>query len=534
MEVKFPSNVNNDNIPVCSTTWSVSYVDRSFCGYMQHHAFVSGWMYVNEHEQMCDPYIEEQLYEGLTTGFLPQELHVYPLVNGALMNLVPLNYFKQSPDHVSTGFAYLSLGISGTIMPSICSSSSCKDMTVYGHDRSFGQCAPLDVKSDLRSHINYRLNESKHLSSNLEADISEESCWLYEDENEFLTEKKRKNHKLESSEQASETCMLDSKNSKFALEISKGTSIPSKLASSHILVDQTCHEISRLSSTIVKSVGAIKNIWWSYVVVRKVPFDYCMQVMWNAVFFGTFVDYLFFWRKRKLWSNPKTQLVNGRGDYVEKIKSEVVSTLLTLGKTVNASKGYLNDSTSRLGRTVEGAKISSVVPLVSGKLTYYRKKLARKELCSSPSVSLDDSDPGKQHVAKLRKHAFGNFDKTTKVKITSTNSGKTRMIKMKRMHLMRASLLLSTILLAFIDGDLLKVPQMKARKKNLRFQRSKIHDWGLVALEPIEAEDFVIEYIGELIRPQYEKMGIGGSYHFRIDDDYVMNQMFCSPDLGIE
>lgn len=87
-------------------------------------------------------------------------------------------------------------------------------------------------------------------------------------------------------------------------------------------------------------------------------------------------------------------------------------------------------------------------------------------------------------------------------------------------------------LLAAAEGaDLLKVPQLKvienecvfgysylkhqdtsnfnyffcnfqARKKHLRFQRSKIHDWGLVAMEPIEAEDFVIEYVGELIRPR--------------------------------
>lgn len=42
----------------------------------------------------------------------------------------------------------------------------------------------------------------------------------------------------------------------------------------------------------------------------------------------------------------------------------------------------------------------------------------------------------------------------------------------------------------------------QARKKRLRFQRSKIHDWGIVALESIEAEDFVVEYIGELIRPR--------------------------------
>ncbi|KAL2529826.1 histone-lysine N-methyltransferase ATXR7 [Forsythia ovata] len=87
-------------------------------------------------------------------------------------------------------------------------------------------------------------------------------------------------------------------------------------------------------------------------------------------------------------------------------------------------------------------------------------------------------------------------------------------------------------LLAAAEGaDLLKATQLKARKKRLRFQKSKIHDWGIVALEPIEAEDFVIEYVGELIRPrisdirerQYEKMGIGSSYLFRLDDGYVVD-----------
>lgn len=74
----------------------------------------SGWMYVNEVGQMCGSYVQEQLYEGLSisTGFLPDELPVYPVVNGTLITPVPLNYFKQFPDHVATGFAYLSLGIS--------------------------------------------------------------------------------------------------------------------------------------------------------------------------------------------------------------------------------------------------------------------------------------------------------------------------------------------------------------------------------------------------------------------------------------
>ncbi|KAK9690618.1 hypothetical protein RND81_09G141100 [Saponaria officinalis] len=87
-------------------------------------------------------------------------------------------------------------------------------------------------------------------------------------------------------------------------------------------------------------------------------------------------------------------------------------------------------------------------------------------------------------------------------------------------------------LLAAAEGaDILKASQLMARKKRLRFQRSKIHDWGLIALEPIEAEDFVIEYVGELIRPrisdirerEYEKMGIGSSYLFRLDDGYVVD-----------
>uniref|UniRef100_K3Z3G4 [histone H3]-lysine(4) N-trimethyltransferase n=1 Tax=Setaria italica TaxID=4555 RepID=K3Z3G4_SETIT len=99
------------------------------------------------------------------------------------------------------------------------------------------------------------------------------------------------------------------------------------------------------------------------------------------------------------------------------------------------------------------------------------------------------------------------------------SSARTNRVKLRR------------LLRAYTGAELLKITQMKARKKRLRFQRSKIHDWGLVALELIEAEDFVIEYVGDLIRKrvsdireaQYEKSGIGSSYLFRLDDDYVPN-----------
>ncbi|RDY03803.1 Histone-lysine N-methyltransferase ATXR7, partial [Mucuna pruriens] len=1076
MEMSCPSNVNSAYFPVCSTTGNISQMDQSFCGYVQQPAFVSGWMYVNENGQMCGPYIKEQLYEGLTTGFLPSELPVYPVINGTIMNAVPLNYFKQFPDHVSTGFAYLSMGISGTRMPT---------MAVYQQDRSFEHAAPLAVNPDSQSHVNYCIKESNHLNSNSEAFnsliscqmLGEGCCWLYEDEKgmkcgphsinelvswhrhgylkdstvishydkkygtfmllsavnalkgdisgticisgstsnevgdmgnliselsenissqlhmgimkaarrvvldgiigdiiaEFVMERKRKRHKLESADRTPENKM-----SKFSVEINKGSSIPSDPSSSHILDDQTCHESSRLPSASIKSVGSIDNFWWSYAVIRKVLLDYCMQVMWNAVFFDIIAEYLSSWRVRKLWSHPQPQpSANGCKDHAEKIESEALvlkpdssdcntgdynqfgvvvaernhpqlfsspcslkggnllegqnvpcpyqiskdltcilesvenelhfSSTISLadyirsfvekevnklipspeenilnkvavsdtrfseiladktsmkeipnvksvdpvkagnafggfasgnhmsdvfskafkelygcvddvveeeiddlppgleekyqtvvlhnnskfrpsrlfecnpkiteyvatalcrqklhdevleewkslfldsvlnqvfissntikkhlkfdghekGKTFNASKEHLNGATSGLGRMKEGAKSSSEVPLVIGKkFTYCRKKQSRKELLSSQSVAENDSRPGKQPIAKLRKHVSVDVDEAAEVKITSVKCGRTKMIKgkkdtsskdrssvsvnsslhsdqlslknkagqkvlkftddikdvvksnvkklsvstdnsvgmkkvvksdgtvkekttghcsreiqnatkkvskSKRKHQMDGTVSshptkvlkisnggthlgaskqvtvarrksakskplnlcprsdgcartsidgwewhnwsqsaspackarirgLPTVqnkcidsennisqlsngkglsartnrvklrnLLAAAEGaDLLKVPQLKARKKRLRFQRSKIHDWGLVALEPIEAEDFVIEYIGELIRPrisdirerQYEKMGIGSSYLFRLDDGYVVD-----------
>ncbi|KAI7852527.1 hypothetical protein BDC45DRAFT_189648 [Circinella umbellata] len=81
------------------------------------------------------------------------------------------------------------------------------------------------------------------------------------------------------------------------------------------------------------------------------------------------------------------------------------------------------------------------------------------------------------------------------------------------------------------DSDILKFNQLKNRKKQLRFAKSPIHDWGLFAEERIDANDMVIEYVGEVIRQQvaeerektYERCGIGSSYLFRVDDDTVID-----------
>lgn len=77
--------------------------------------YASGWMYGNQQGRMCGPYTQQQLFDGLSTGFLPEDLLVYPIINGYMQNSVPLKYFKQFPDHVATGFAYLQNGLINVI-----------------------------------------------------------------------------------------------------------------------------------------------------------------------------------------------------------------------------------------------------------------------------------------------------------------------------------------------------------------------------------------------------------------------------------
>ena len=76
------------------------------------------------------------------------------------------------------------------------------------------------------------------------------------------------------------------------------------------------------------------------------------------------------------------------------------------------------------------------------------------------------------------------------------------------------------------------LPPKQTRRKQVKFMRSDIHDWGLFAQEPIIADEMVIEYVGEVVREiianirerGYEKEGIGSSYLFRIDQSsYIVD-----------
>ncbi|KAI3372377.1 hypothetical protein L3Q82_022872, partial [Scortum barcoo] len=85
------------------------------------------------------------------------------------------------------------------------------------------------------------------------------------------------------------------------------------------------------------------------------------------------------------------------------------------------------------------------------------------------------------------------------------------------------------------DSDLVKFNQLKFRKKRIRFSRSHIHEWGLFAMEPIAADEMVIEYVGQTIRQviadmreqRYEEEGIGSSYLFRVDEDTIIDATKC-------
>ncbi|RKP20399.1 SET domain-containing protein [Rozella allomycis CSF55] len=81
------------------------------------------------------------------------------------------------------------------------------------------------------------------------------------------------------------------------------------------------------------------------------------------------------------------------------------------------------------------------------------------------------------------------------------------------------------------NSDLMKYNSMRMRKKNLKFDKSMIHAWGLFTLEQIDQGDMIIEYVGEIVRAivaearekRYEKEGIGSSYLFRVDDELVVD-----------
>lgn len=167
METNCQENGSKENsLPLYDGT------NKNHIGYAQP-AYVSGWMYINEQGQYCGPYIQEQLYDGLSTSFLPEDLPVYPILHGNLANPVPLKYFRQFPDHVATGFVYLNASASSINQNS--------DKYPHGNvdDKREEVC-----KDAVYSTSTQQIEKAEAANSTLSHPSlsGEESCWLFEDD----------------------------------------------------------------------------------------------------------------------------------------------------------------------------------------------------------------------------------------------------------------------------------------------------------------------------------------------------------------
>jgi histone-lysine N-methyltransferase SETD1 len=78
------------------------------------------------------------------------------------------------------------------------------------------------------------------------------------------------------------------------------------------------------------------------------------------------------------------------------------------------------------------------------------------------------------------------------------------------------------------NSDLLNVNKLTKRIAKIQFRKSKIHNWGVFALENITAGSYIAEYVGEVIRgviadrrqADYEARGVD-DYMFRVDNYIV-------------
>ncbi|XP_069044100.1 histone-lysine N-methyltransferase SETD1A [Lepisosteus oculatus] len=140
---------------------------------------------------------------------------------------------------------------------------------------------------------------------------------------------------------------------------------------------------------------------------------------------------------------------------------------------------------------------------------------------------------GYYSISKKEKDVYLNIYPVTARELEYDSQGTNRVLSERRSEQRR---LLSAIgTQAVMDSDLLKLNQLKFRKKKLRFGRSRIHEWGLFAMEPIAADEMVIEYVGQNIRQvvadmrekRYAQEGIGSSYLFRVDHDTIIDATKC-------
>ena len=84
-----------------------------------------------------------------------------------------------------------------------------------------------------------------------------------------------------------------------------------------------------------------------------------------------------------------------------------------------------------------------------------------------------------------------------------------------------------------VSQNLFKYRQMKATpmSDSLEVRRSHIHGWGLFLKKDIKKDDFIVEYLGQIVRQlvgdkrekYYEDAGVGSCYLFRLDEHHIVD-----------
>ena len=122
---------------------------------------------------------------------------------------------------------------------------------------------------------------------------------------------------------------------------------------------------------------------------------------------------------------------------------------------------------------------------------------------------------------------------TSQAQASGLTSGRTARVTGRRLaHDMETTR--KTTIANTAESDLFAFNQLRIRKKQLRFARSAIDGYGLYAMEMIQPNEMICEYVGELCRSavaeireqRYLKQGIGSSYLFRIDGDMICDATF--------
>lgn len=165
-------------------------------------------------------------------------------------------------------------------------------------------------------------------------------------------------------------------------------------------------------------------------------------------------------------------------------------------------------------------------------------KVAARSAVTTPSVALKGSDQGVTktggQTAARKVRSNQRRQATHFYEVSSREYNQLQVIRgaIAFPKLFQKSISLYFFLLYpifFSDPLITSSPQ--TRKKQVKFSRSDIHDWGLFTKENIGADEMIIEYVGEVVRSiiadsrerRYIEQGIGSSYLFRVDNSYVVD-----------